>query len=423
MAQVGIIIPTWNNNEYLVPCLQSILRPLETEDLFHVYVVNNGEPQNMEGLEHPKVTILQQKENLGWEGGLKAGLEASKEPFVIFMNDDTFVPLTSIHWVNRMLDLFSHPEVGAVGPSSNCVMGAQKIFNCGVPDHFDIVPVNFLIGFCMMVRREALDKVGGVDDMLPGGDDLDLSIRLRKAGYAMAINRNVFVYHHGFKTGERVKGGPQVDGGWNSVQMTERTNWALIKKHGLRAWLYCMNQVLLPQDNKFGPESPWQGGDLEGNLINGLIKEGSVLEVGCGMRKTVPQAVGVDRVPKGEQIPGVKEGLKSEADIVADAAGPIPVENGKFDYLIARHVLEHIPDSVKAVSEWHRVLKQGGKAIIAVPNHELRNTIPMNIEHVHAWTPESLKRFMESQGWKTVDLLDPKNSVSFVGVFEANGHS
>lgn len=417
MSTVGIIIPTWNNNEYLVPCLQSLLTPLGTEDLIHVYVVNNGEPRNMQGLEHPRVTFLQQKENVGWEGGLKAGLEASKEEFMIFLNDDTYIPLTSLRWVNTLLDLFKYPEVGAVGPSSNCVMGVQNIFSPISYSH-QIISVNFLIGFCMMVRRSALEKAGGIDTSLPGGDDLDLSIRLRKAGYCLLAERGVFVYHHGFKTGERVKGGANVAGGWNSVQMTERTNWALINKHGLRAWLEGMNQV--PPSTRPDVLEGWRE-DSEGAVISEKIVGNKILELGCGMRKTVPEAVGLDRVPKGEEIPGVKEGLISLADIVADAGGPLPIESAAYDTIIARHVMEHLVDPTTSVREWGRVLRHGGRLIIAVPNHELRNSIPMNIEHVHAWTPNSLRVFMESLGWKTLDMVDPKNDVSIVGVFEANG--
>lgn len=415
MSMVAIIIPTWNNNQYLIPCVNSILTPLATEDLIHVYIVNNGDAENMKAIDHPQVTILQQKENLGWEGGLKAGLEASKEEFVVFMNDDTFVPLPSLRWVNQMLSHFSHPEVGAIGPSSNCVMGAQNIFS-GMSYAYDILKVNFLIGFCMVVRRTALEDAGGVDDALPGGDDLDLSIRLRKKGYILAVDRNVLIYHHGFKTGERVKGGPDIAGGWNSMQMMERTNFALVEKHGLRTFLECMNQVVAHRDTPEG----WSE-DSEGELCKRLVIGDQILEVGCGGRKTVPNAVGLDRVSKGEKIPGVSPVFISKADICADAEGPIPVEDGRFDTVIARHILEHIVNDVDAVKEWGRVLRKSGRLIIAVPNHNLRNTIPMNIEHVRAWTPKSLKSFMESQGWKTVDMIDPENQVSLVGVFTKNG--
>lgn len=242
MPQIAVICPTWNNNPYLIPCVRSIISM--TDDSVHVYVVNNGEKENMVGLASPRVTILQQDRNRGWEGGLRAGLEASTEEFVVFMNDDTLIPLTSKGWLDKMFAYFKDPKVAAVGPSSNCVMGGQSIFSEIPPDQ-SVLKSTFLIGFCMMVRRSALESVGGVDDSLPGGDDLDLSIRFRKNGYDILIDRNAFVYHHGFKTGERVNGGPNVDGGWNSVSMMEKTNFALINKHGLRTWMATMRSQIL----------------------------------------------------------------------------------------------------------------------------------------------------------------------------------
>lgn len=242
MSQIGILVPTWNNNQYLIPCVRSIVSV--ADERVHVYVVNNGEKENMEGLSGPKVTVLQQDLNLGWEGGLKAGLEHAKEEFIVFMNDDTLVPLNSKHWIEKMIWYFRDPKVAAVGPSSNCVMGGQSIFS-EIPPAMSVLRSTFLIGFCMMVRRSALEEAGGIDDSLPGGDDLDLSIRFRQKGYDILIDRNTFVYHHGFKTGERVNGGPNVDGGWNSVSMTEKTNFALMRKHGLKEWLATMqNQIL-----------------------------------------------------------------------------------------------------------------------------------------------------------------------------------
>lgn len=414
MSVAGIIIPTWDNPQYLYPCVQSMLRGMATEDILHIYIVNNGRPEFMEPFKgHPRITILQQEKNLGWEGGLKAGLKESKEEIVIFMNDDTFIPISSVLWINYLLGHFGDSRVGAVGPSSNCVMGVQNVFNEGPTDVF---AVNFLIGFCMAVRRSALDEVGGVDDALPGGDDLDLSIRLRKAGYQLLADKNAFVYHHGFKTGERVEGPPSVKGGWNSVDKIERTNWALITKHGLRAFMECMNQLPVFKS----PFSDWKE-DTEGDVCRENILGDKVLEIGCGMRKTVPHAIGVDRIARGEQIRGVAPHLLSLADITANAEGQLPLDSESFDTGIARHILEHVIDPVRAVKEWGRVIKHGGRLIVAVPNHTMRNTIPMNIEHVHAWTPDSLQNFMESQGWKTLNLLDPKNMVSFVGVFQKNG--
>ena len=96
--------------------------------------------------------------------------------------------------------------------------------------------IPYLIGFCLLVRRSALDEVGGIDSTLPGGDDIDLSIRLRQAGYTLVCDRHSFVYHYGYRTGERVHGDRTVPGGWNSPQMIQATANALIAKHGETAF-------------------------------------------------------------------------------------------------------------------------------------------------------------------------------------------
>jgi hypothetical protein len=94
------------------------------------------------------------------------------------------------------------------------------------------------------MKRKTLEDVGGVDETLPGGDDFDLSIRMRAAGYKLFVNPKAFLVHHGFQTGTRVRGNSDCDGGWNSQKMMDNTNKALIQKHGFVAWVDAMsNQV------------------------------------------------------------------------------------------------------------------------------------------------------------------------------------
>jgi len=409
MSIIDIIVPTVNNPDYLYPCLKSIFQNSMTEDFFRVIVVNNGAEEIMKPLlDQPGLDIVQMPKNMGWEGGLKAGLEYSKAPFVVFMNDDTFVPQGSRLWLNRMLDHFAYPDCAAVGPTSNCVMGLQNIFAADVPDVFR---VSYLIGFCVMIRRAHLDEVGGVDDSMPNhGDDLDLSIRLRKIGKYLICDRNVFIYHHGFKTGQRLQGDY-----WNSAMMKEKTDVHLQDKYGFKEWF----NTRYNQYRSMNPWQEWEARDVEAECVK-KYAAGNILELGCGPIKTVPDSVGVDIIPAGQRIPGLKA-ENSVADIEADVSKEIPVPHGTFDTVIARHILEHIPDLIETITMWGKPLKTGGRLIIAVPNHELRNTIPLNIQHVHAFTPSSLKNLMVSQGWKFVAEEDPQNRISFVQVWEKNG--
>jgi predicted SAM-dependent methyltransferase len=308
-----------------------------------------------------------------------------------------------------MMFPFADPTVGAIGPVSNCVTGHQNIFHPETPQ--SLSETSFLIGFCVLVRREALDKVGGIDDTLPGGDDFDLSIRLRKAGYKLLIQPQSFVFHHGFKTGMRIHGGPDVEGGWNSRYMIDRTNKSLIQKHGFRHFIE--SQIgLIPEKNKKEDD------DSEGKLIRDYVKGEKVVEMGCGGQKTVPHAIGVDRIPKGEPILDCGNDTFSVADIVADCEGNIPMDDNFADCIIARHILEHCTDVIGTLKSWQRILKPEGRLIIAVPNQEICDSVPMNPDHVHAFTPQSLLKIMELLGFKHMISHDPRNGVSFVAIYE-----
>lgn len=221
------IIPTFNNPDQLQQCVDSLLR---SKGRVEIIIVNNGSSEAASS--SPYVKVINTGENLGWEGGLVEGLKHTTSKYVVFCNDDVFLPQSSYtHFVDMVEYLEAHDDVGAIGPSTNVAMGFQNIWSA--PKNLS---VTFLIGFCMVVRREALEKAGGIDDTAPGGDDIDLSIRLRDAGYRLVCYKDAFIYHHGFQTGVRVHGSPDQPKGWNSPAMTERTNDWLIRKHGFLKW-------------------------------------------------------------------------------------------------------------------------------------------------------------------------------------------
>lgn len=413
---IDIIIPTYENEQQLIECITSILLYRNSQPV-RIIIVNNG--KHPIKFENPEVLCLNMGENLGWEGGLKEGLKHSTSQYVMFANDDIFIPISSRNWLRDMVRFMNTFEmIGAIGPSSNVVMGAQNIFT-GPPVTKLNVP--FLIGFCILLRRKALDECGGIDDMLPGGDDIDLSIRLTNAGYKLIAYREQFVWHHGFQTGTRVHGDHTKPNGWNSREMTDKTNIGLIKKHGLKTFmgtLYGESSVGTPEHIRSITE------DVEGNLIRKEIatfpkwhgtEEPRVLELGCGAVKTVPQSVGVDFVPKGEMIPEIND--VSVADIVADVEAEIPVID-EFDIVIARHVLEHCVDTITTLKHWIKPLRSGGRLIIAVPDENRESTIGLNSQHVHVFTPESLKATGEVLGLNHVKTLDKESEYSFVIIFE-----
>lgn len=232
MSEVDIIIPTMDNRAFLAPCLATLLENTRGVQP-GVQVVNNGAPDSCDWIDFPRVTVLQAGRNIGWERGLQRGLDMTAAPLVLFLNDDTLFLRTQRDWLARLVADLDDPAVGAAGPSSNMVAGPQGTTQQLAAPRYQ---ARYLIGFCLLVRRSALDQVGGIDTTLPGGDDIDLSIRLRAAGYTLVCDRSAFVYHYGFRTGVRVHGMPTTPGGWNSQEMIGATQNALIAKHGPAAF-------------------------------------------------------------------------------------------------------------------------------------------------------------------------------------------
>ena len=407
LKPVDIIIPTMNNFEYLQSCLRSMML-LRQSYPFQILVVNNGAKGSCDTFAGEHIRVLEPGKNLGWEGGNNAGLAVSESEFVISSNDDVFLPLASLNWIRMLMEQMADPLVASVGPQSNVVMGSQNMFSC--PTKY-VHPAPFLIGYCVMHRRSALEKVkestGYYDETCPGGDDLDLGLRYRKAGYHLICHNGVFVYHHGFKTGIRVYG-DHTQGGWNSVQMTDKTNNWLIRKHGFKAFQSLWRPVNI--------ESLYDlTTDQEGNMLRDLTKQVPhevIVEVGCGGNKTVPESIGVDRIPKGEPIPFVNQ--TSVADVVCDANGVLPFEDGYADVVIARHVIEHVVDTVGFLTECGRILKPGGTLLLATPNEDECQSVPMNTEHVHAWNPDALQKILELSGFGVLQRLGFENRITMM---------
>lgn len=410
-----IIIPTYNNPNFVVSCVNSILTHTISRETMKIVVVNNGTREIEDYMtKHPLLQIVHAEKNLGWEGGLKLGLQYADTEFVCFMNDDTYIPYASNLWLLRCLSEFRNKDVAAVGPTSNVVRGAQNIFL----DQFTGYQAPFapfLIGFCVFVRKSDLEAAGGIDETLPGGDDFDLSIRLKKLGKKLVICRDVFVYHHGFKTGERVRGTPDKPGGWNSQEMTENTNISLIRKHGFKEFIDCNFGALEIPENA---RQPSRENELE--VVKKFIKPGTIYDFGCGASKTVPEAIGVDRVPGGEVIPNLA-GAKCVAEITADVSEDVPVPDGSADTIITRHILEHVIDPIDVLKKWSKKLKSDGRLVISVPDERIGLTIPMNPEHRHAFTPSSLRNLAGLVGLKEVGFSDDYNGISFTIALEKNG--
>jgi ubiquinone/menaquinone biosynthesis C-methylase UbiE len=130
--------------------------------------------------------------------------------------------------------------------------------------------------------------------------------------------------------------------------------------------------------------NPWAFDQLD------LSAHGEILDVGCGPCDLWVD--NVDRIPDGWHIvlSDLSSGMLGQArDNLRDCgrvftywcadAQAIPFADERFDIVIANHMLYHVPDRARAISEMHRVLKPGGRLYTATNGHahlrELREWI------------------------------------------------
>ncbi|GMW03269.1 MAG: hypothetical protein AMXMBFR84_44030 [Candidatus Hydrogenedentota bacterium] len=117
-----------------------------------------------------------------------------------------------------MIDaLESTSTIGAVGPMSNCVSGPQlieglrltsseaisEIANSRYREYgLQVVDIERLVGFCLLVRDKTFDKVGLLDESFGIGnfEDDDYCMRIRQAGFRTCMAPGCFLFHYGSRT-------------------------------------------------------------------------------------------------------------------------------------------------------------------------------------------------------------------------------
>ena len=227
-APVSIIIPAFNELAYCRQCIQSVL--MHTEEPYRLILVDNGSTDGVSEFfdEVPHATVVHNETNLGFAGGVNAGMRIA-EGHVLLLNSDTIVPEG---WLGRLKSALLHADdVGIVGPMSNEVSGIQLIPGLDLHDMEAInqlahrlakekkgvyQDVERLVGFCMLIRREAVEAVGLFDESFGLGnfEDDDYGLRVRRAGFRLCMAEDAFVFHYGGRT---FRGMGMIDEAWRDL--------------------------------------------------------------------------------------------------------------------------------------------------------------------------------------------------------------
>ena len=144
-------------------------------------------------------------------------------------------------------------------------------------------------------------------------------------------------------------------------------------------------------------------------------EKGLFLEIGCGTgwlcalaQEMGWQVVGLDINLKACLVARQTWGIS----VLCSDSLSLPFKSNAFRLVVLRHVLEHLPSPQQALSEVHRVLKEGGWVALELPNAKSLGRwvygplwdswdLP---RHLHHFTPVTLKRLMEQVGFQRVKI-------------------
>ena len=232
-SDLAIVIVSYNVRDLLRRCLATVYA--SGVSLAGVYVVDNSSSDGsawMVRREFPRARVIESPGNCGYACAnnlaLREILAASgpKPRYCLLLNPDTELPPGSLDAMLEFMD--AHPEAGIAGPrlmrpngqldlacrrsfptpevSLYRMLGLSKLFprsrrfgryNLTFLDPADVVEVDSVVGAFMLIRTDALEEVGLLDEaFFMYGEDIDLAFRMKSAGYRVLYNGRVEVLHH-----------------------------------------------------------------------------------------------------------------------------------------------------------------------------------------------------------------------------------
>jgi GT2 family glycosyltransferase len=218
---VVVVTLNWNGQSFLKDCVDSILASDYTN--LHLIVVDNGSTDASVELitghygSNVRVTLLLNKENLGYSRGMDIGLEtgfgALKADYCLVMNNDTILdPMAvsslvkvaqtddSIAFVTGKVYYFDQPETfQTVGKKSHPVLVCGGHIGRGEKDvgQYDIDrELDFCDDIFWLVSKQAYDRLGGYDpEFFLQAEDFDWQLRAKKAGLKIMYAHQAKLWH------------------------------------------------------------------------------------------------------------------------------------------------------------------------------------------------------------------------------------
>ncbi|MGQ9492188.1 MAG: glycosyltransferase family 2 protein [Anaerolineae bacterium] len=226
---LSIVIVNYNTRDLLRTCLRSVYA---SQGNFHyeVIVVDNCSSDSSVAMvrqEFPQVNLIASEINGGYAYANNLGLRQATGRYVLLLNPDTVLPPTAL--CDMLTFMEEHPDAGVAGPKLVLADGSLDLacrrsfptldvafyrlvglskryphsprfnrYNLGYLDPDQMAEVDSVVGAFMMMRREALQQAGFLDErFFAYAEDIDLCYRIKvNHGWKVYYNPKVVVTHY-----------------------------------------------------------------------------------------------------------------------------------------------------------------------------------------------------------------------------------
>ncbi len=225
MNKTCVVIPNWNGREELPACLDSLLRQSAPAD---IVVVENGSTDGSAALlakDYPQVTVLPQKKNLGFAGGVNVGIQYALDSdytYVALFNNDA---VAHTDWLKHLLQVLTDNQEAGIATCK--LMDSQKIHLDSTGDMYTIWGLPYprgrgepvgaqydtatevfgASGGASLYRADMLKQIGLFDEkFFAYYEDVDISFRAQLADWKVCYAPKAIAYHQIGATSSKMKG-------------------------------------------------------------------------------------------------------------------------------------------------------------------------------------------------------------------------
>jgi GT2 family glycosyltransferase len=221
---LSTIIVTYNTREMTLDCLRALVSDAQSIEGHEILVVDNASSdQTVQAIQQnfPHVKIIANPKNLGFGAANNQALKQATGDFILLLNSDAFPKPGAIPTLIQ--ELKANPNAGLIGPRLLNPDGTMQLSCYKFPspgrawaenlwlaaafpksalgdyrqwNHDEPRMVDWVIGACILLRREVYQQVGGFDErFFMYAEESDWQLRIKQAGWQIAFTPSAQVTH------------------------------------------------------------------------------------------------------------------------------------------------------------------------------------------------------------------------------------